>query len=300
MTIGLILLFIVSSYTILVLYDTFPDVANSTGHIQSISSAIGFVSYWDILLYIFCLLLIVPVFYLGYLKNHTIPDKKKAYHFKGAYNARYIIKYVEELEQVLSKRFSKFKKLIEQCDKDSPDDIRKHAEVIDSIIFCIKLNGQRRLTIFWNYSDFFLKVIILLLPVVVVSVVLISHNYFGLTGLVLSLILMLFILPITLTIFTYFLQFFQYIQRKRGETVPALSLAFFALEALNNRNVSRAFNKKTGEYFYYTTVHEYNNSVNADSHPRGDSVLTSSSIYGYLKEQAISENYTTVAKGVDG
>ena len=290
MTIRLKLLFALSFFTSYVLGGSIQDMAYSSEHIQSISSANGFVSYWDILLYILYLLLVVPFIYLGYLNNHKLPANKKPYHFKGEYNAKHIIEYVEGLEVLFGKSFLKFKQLIEEYDKDSEGDLREHAEVMDSIILCIKLNGRKRLTVFWDYSDTFLKAIILLLPVIGVAVVVISHKYFGLSGLVMGLIPMIFIMPIMLTIFSYFLQFSKYIIRKRGKTVPALNLAFFAMEALINRNIKRSYDKITRDYYYHTIIHKYNNEVNANSGFSGVHVRTSSSIYGNLKELTVGRN----------
>jgi hypothetical protein len=232
---------------------------------------------------------VVPFVYIGFLRNHTISNANISYHFKGEYNANQLIEYVEELEILFDKRFLKFKKLLDQFDKDSEGDLRKHAEVIDSILFCIKLNGRKKLAAFWDTSDAFLKVIILLLPVIGVNVVLISYFYFGVSGLVLSLIPVIIILPLILVIFSYFLRFSRYIFRKRGKAIPALSLALFAVDALIDRKVVRSFDKIRREYFYYTEIHKYNNLVNEDAHIRGVVVQTSSSIYGNLKELAGSD-----------
>jgi hypothetical protein len=145
------------------------------------------------------------------------------------------------------------------------------------------------LTVFWDTSDTFLKVIILFLPIIVISIILISNIYFGLSGLVLSFVPMIIILPLILVIFSYFLQFSLYIIRKRGKILPALSLAIFSVDALIDRKVVRSFDKITKEYFYYTEVHKYNNLVNVDSHLRGDYIQTSSSIYGNLNELTLGE-----------
>jgi hypothetical protein len=279
----LVLLLVLTIFTIGVFGSSVPENVNS---ILSIKDT---VSYWIVLLYILCLLIVIPFVYIGYLKNYTISDKKMPYHFKGDYNAKHIIAYVAELETLFGKRFLKFKKSIEQFDMDSAGNLSKHAEVIDSIILCIKLNGRKRLTVFWDFSDTFLKVIILLLPIIGVAVVLISNIYYELVGLILSLVSMIFLLPIILIMFSYFLQFTQYINRKRGKTLPALSLAFFAMEALLNRNVARSFSNRTGDYFYYTTIHNYNNLVNAKSGFSDVYVRSSSSIYGNLEEQSLGE-----------
>lgn len=289
MIIRIRLLFALSFFTIYVFGGSIPVTPIPLENVHSISSIRDFVSYWDILLYILCLLLVVPFVYIGYLKKNRIPHKHIPYHFKGEYTAKYIIEYLEGLEILFGKKFHKFKKSIKQYNKDSAGDLRKHAEVINSIMLCIKLNGRKRLSVFWDSSDTFLKFIILLLPMIGVTVVLISHIYFGLGALVMSLGSMIFIMPVMLIIFSYFLQFSQYIFRKRGKTLPALSLAFFAVEALVNRNVVRSFDNKTGEFFYYSTVHKYNNEVNAASGFSSIHVQTSSSIYGNLNDQAIGE-----------
>lgn len=258
-------------------------------NLDSISSIKDMVPYWDVMLSIVCLLILVPFVYIAYLKNHTIPNKQMPFHFKGEYKARDILEHVEELEIIFGKKFSTFKKSIKQFDNDSECDISEHSEVINSILICIKLNGRKRLTVFWDFSDTMLKVMILLLPLIGAIVILISHIYFGLGGLVMSLIPMLFIMPVILIIFSYFLKFSQNIFRKRGKPKPALSLAFLAMEALINTKIARSFDNKSGDYFYYTKIHENNNEVNANSGFSKVYVQTSSDMYGNLKEQAIGE-----------
>lgn len=265
------------------------NVPNLEEQVDAISLISQSVSYEDILLGIFSLLILIPFVYLVYLRYHELSDTNKSYHFNGEYNAKRLIEYVEELEIKFGKRFSRFKKSIELYDKDSAGNLEKHAEVIDSIFFCIKLNGRKRLAAFWDTSDIFLKVLILMLPTIGVLVVLISHIYFGLSGFLLSCVLMIFILPINLLIFSYFLQFSQYLYRKSGKALPALSLALFAVDALIDSKVVRSFDQKTMDYFYFTMVHQYNNMVNIDSLKRGGYIQTSSSIYGNLKEQAVGE-----------
>lgn len=249
-------------------------------------------SYWDIILGILILLILIPFIYIGYLKRLKIPQKNELYHFPGECNANKaneIIDYVEKLENLFGKRFSNFKNLLAQFEKDPAEDKRMHVEVIESIIFCIKLNGQKRWNVFWNLSDSFLKVIILMLPITGVIIVVISEIYFDFTGLVFSIIATIFSLPFILIIFSSFLKLSQYIFRKRGNTLPALSLAYFALDALINFNVSRAYDKKTETYFYYTTIQKYNNLVNDKFGFSSVYIRSSSSILGDLREQALGE-----------
>ena len=249
-------------------------------------------SYWDIILGILILFILISFIYIGYLKRLKIPEKNKLYHFEGEYNANKtndIIEYIEKLEILFGKRFSNFKNLLAQFEKDPAEDKRMHVEVIESIIFCIKLNGQKRWNVFWNLSDSFLKVMILMLPITGVIIVVISEIYFDFTGLVFSIIATIFSLPFILIIFSSFLKLSQYIFRKRGNTLPALSLAYFALDALINFNVSRAYDKKTETYFYYTTILEYNNLVNAKFGFSSVYIRSSSSILGDLREQALGE-----------
>ena len=286
----LLLLFALFFFTVCVYGDSIPVISGALENVHSISSVKDFVSYWEILLFVFSLLMVVPFVYIGYLKHHRIPEEKLPYHFKGEYTAKDIIAYIEGLEILFGKRFLRFRKSLEQYDKDSAGDLSKHAEVIDSIIFCIQLNGRRRWTVFWDASDTFLKVIILLFPIIGVFVIIISDIYFDVAGLLLSWIPVIISMPVMLIIFSWFLQFSQYIIKRRGKSVPALSLAFFAVEALINSHVERSFDHKTGNYFYYTTIHQYNNLVNARFGFSSVSVPTSSSIYGNLMEQAISDN----------
>jgi len=57
---------------------------------------------------------VVPIVYIGYLKNHRIHDKDIPYHFKGEYDAKHIIEYLDGLEILFGKKFHKFKKSIDR------------------------------------------------------------------------------------------------------------------------------------------------------------------------------------------
>jgi len=250
------------------------------------------ISYWDIILGILILFILIPFIYIGYLKRLEIPEENKLYHFEGEYDANKandIIEYVEKLEILFGKRFSNFKNSLAQFEKDPAEDKRMYVEVIESIIFCIKLNGRKRWNVFWNLSDSFLKVMILMLPITGVIIVIISEIYFDYTGLVFSIIATIFCLPFILIIFSSFLKMSQYIFRKKGTTSPALSLAYFALDALINSYVSRAYDKKTETYYYYTTIHKYNDLVNADFIFSSYHIPTSAEILGDLSKQALGE-----------
>jgi hypothetical protein len=249
-------------------------------------------SYWDIILGMLILFILIPFIYIGYLKRLTIPEKNELYHFPGEYDAdkaNDIIAYVEKLENLFGKRFSNFKNLLVKFEKDPAEDKRMYVEAIESIIFCIKLNGQSRWRVFWNISDRFLKFMIFMLPITGVIIVIISEIYFDFTGLVFSLIATIFSLPFILIIFSSFLKMSQYIFRKKGTTQPALSLAYFALDALINSHVSRAYDKKTGTYYYYTTIHKYNDLVNENFKFSSYHILTSGEILGDLSKQALGE-----------
>jgi hypothetical protein len=249
-------------------------------------------SYWDIIQCILVLFILIPFIYIGYLKRLQIPEENELYHFPGEYDANKaneIIDYVEKLENLFGKRFSNFKKLLVKLEKDPREDKRMFVEAIESIIFCIKLNGQKRWNVFWNVSDSFLKAMILMLPITGIIIVIISDVYFGLTGLVFSIIATIFCLPIILIIFSSFLKMSQYIYRKRGTSLPALSLAYFALDALINSHVSRTYDKNTGTHYYYTTIHKYNDLVNENFKFSSYHILTSEEILGDLSKQALGE-----------
>ena len=131
---------------------------------------------------------------------------------------------------------------------------------------------------------------ILLLPLVVATIVVISNIYYGLGGVIMSLIPMLFIIPVILTTFSNFLRISQNIFRKKGNPIPALSLANLAVEALINTHIIRSFDKDTKEHFYYTRIHKYNNEVNAEIGLLSKVyVRTSSEKYGSMKELTIGE-----------
>ncbi|MBV5281522.1 MAG: hypothetical protein JZU53_03715 [Paludibacter sp.] len=249
-------------------------------------------SYWDIILSILILFILIPFIYIGYLKRLEIPEENKLYHFEGEYDANKandIIEYIKKLEILFGKRFSNFKNLLVQFERDPAEDKRMYVEVIESIIFCIKLDGRKRWNVFWNLSDSFLKVMLLMLPITGVIIVIISEMYFNFTGLVFSIIAMVFCFPFILIIFSSFLKMSQYIVRKKGTSLPALSIAYFALDALINSYVSRAFDKKSETYYYYTTIHKYNDLVNAGFKFSSYHILTSSEIVGDLQKQALGE-----------
>ena len=249
-------------------------------------------SYWDIIISILMLFILIPFIYIGYLKKLKIPARNELYHFSGVYNANNaneIIDYVEKLENLFGKRFSNFKNLLAKIEKYPAEDKRMFVEAIESILFCIKLNGEKRWNVFWNLSDNFLKVLILMLPVTGIIIVIISETYFDITGLVFSMIATVFSIPLLLIIFSSFLKISQYIFRKRKNSLPALSIAYFALDALINSQVSRTYDKKTGTYYYYTTIHKNNHLVNIDLKFSGYHIPTSSEILGDLSRQALGE-----------
>ncbi len=256
---------------------------------DSVSTIKDLVSYWDILLYLACMLIVVPFVYIGYLKIHIVPEEQLPYHFEGEFTAKDIINHVEGLEKILGKKFSKFKRFIELLDDDTDGDLRTHSEIINSALLCIKFNGRRRLVVFWESSDVMLKVIVLLLPLIVAIIVFISNIYYGLGGIIMSLIPMVFIVPLILTLFSNFLRISQDILKKKGNQIPALSLAFLAVEALINTHLARSFDNETRDHYYYTMIHKYNNEVNAKFGFSEVHVRTSSEIYGSMKELTIGE-----------
>lgn len=249
-------------------------------------------SYWDIIWIILTLFLLIPFVYIGYLKRLKLPEKKELYHFSGVYNGNKsieIITYVEKLENLFGKKFYKFKNLLSQIEKDPTTDKRMYIEAVESILFCIKLNGQKRWNVFWKLSDSFLKILIGMLPIVAVFIVIISKIYFDFTGLVFSIILTVFCVPFILIFFTSFLKIWQYIFQKKGISLPALSIAYIALDALINSQVSRDYDKISESYYYYSTIHKYNNLVNKDFKFGNNHIATSSEILGDLKNIAIGD-----------
>ncbi len=262
-------------------------ITNSENNISAIKDL---VSYWDILLVIACILIIVPFVYIGYLKIHGIPEEQLPYHFGGEYTAKDIVKHVERLEKKFRKKFSNFTRLIELLEKETKGDLRNHSEIINSALLCIKFNGRRRLAIFWELSDAMLKIIILLLPLILTSILFISNIYYGLGGVIISLVSIVFVVPVILTTFSNFLRITQNIFRKNRNPLPALSLANIAVEALINTHVVRSFDKDSKEHFYYTRIHKYNNAVNSQNGFLSKVyVRTSSDIYGSMKELTIGE-----------
>ena len=228
--------------------------------------------YWAILLNTLYIFIAMPFVFIAYLGIIQIPNSLEIYLFKGDYNAENIIKYIENFENRFGKKYANFKKSIEKCGKDSGVEIENYSEAIDNNLFCIKLNGRKRLQVFWDCSDWFLKTFLLSLPIIGIILVAISHLYFNLTGLILSMVSLLIIIPVYLIFLSSMLSFFSYIFRLFHRDQPALSVAKFALESIINFNVKRAFDNKKREYFYYSTIHMYNNEVNADAFQRRDYV----------------------------
>lgn len=251
-----------------------------------------FLSYLDFILCILCLFILVPFIYIIYLNNHKISEKNQSLCFEGEIDTNQInelIEHVDSLEIRFSKKFSKFRNLLTAFGHDPSEDKRMHVEVIESILFCIQLNGQNRWKVFWKYSDMFLKIMVLVLPITVVIVACVSYLSFQLPGLVVSFIAGIFIIPFSLNILSSFLKISQHVIRKKGKNIPALNLAYFSLEAIINRNVERAYDKETQSYYYYTTIQKYNNLVNSKAGFSSVYVRTSSSITGELQELAIGE-----------
>ena len=224
--------------------------------------------YWTILLNTFYVFIVTPFVFIGYLRIYKMPSHFDIYHFRGEYNVENIIKFIENFEDKFAKKFPNFKKSIENCGKDSGEEFGNYSEAINNNLFCIKLNGKKRIQVFWDCSNWFLKALILSLPIIGIILVVISSLYFNLTGLILSIVSLLILIPVYLTFLSYILSFFKYIFRITHNDLPALSVAQLALESIINFNVKRAFDSKKREYFYYSTIHKYNNGVNADAFQR--------------------------------
>jgi hypothetical protein len=226
--------------------------------------------YWAILLNTLYVFIVIPFVFIAYQGIKQIPNELEIYLFRGDYNAENIIKYIESFENRFGKKYTNFKKSIEKCSKDSGVEIENHSETIDNNLFCIKLNGRKRLQVFWDCSDWFLKTFLLSLPIIGIILIVISYHYFNLTGLILSMVSLLIIIPLYLIFISSMLSFFRYIFRILHREQPALSITKFALESIINFNVKRAFDNKKREYFYYSTIHMYNNEVNANAFQRKD------------------------------
>lgn len=226
--------------------------------------------YWTILFNTMYVFIVIPFVFIAYLRVYQIPEYLEIYHFRGEYNAKSIIKYIENFEDKFAKKFPNFKKTIENCGKDSGEEFENYSEAINNNLFCIKLNGRRRVRVFWDCSNWFLKALILSLPITGIILVVISYLSFNLTGLILSLVALLILIPVYLTFLSYILSFFKYIFRITHRELPALSVAHFAIESIINTNVKRAFDNDKREYFYYSTIHKYNNEVNIGAFQRRD------------------------------
>ncbi len=278
---------ILSFFLLIACSTSVSEKSYSFSQILFISAVQNTLSYAELLSYLGCVLLIVPFVYLAYLLNYTTPDRFKMYYFKGDYNAKNIIAYIEQLEAIFYKSFPIFKQSIEQCNQASKGNLRLYSEAIYSNIFCIKMNGRKRLSVFWEFADPFLKGMMVLLPIISVFIVLVTYFYWGVGILVFSLIFQIFLIPLMLVFFFYLLQIFQYVIKKTGKELPALNISLFALETLINRYVKRAFDKKSGEYFYYSTVTEFFSEVNVRSDITGVYHNPNKDIKGVIEDYGI-------------
>lgn len=269
-----------------------PILATNTGSFFFIFDTL---SYWDILLYLAGMFLVVFVAYIIYLTKYVISNDLQPYYFNKPYTVAGIVAYLEELESHVGKKFPLLKSFIMHLEKNPTNSIRKHAEIIDSILLCIKFNGRSRWHLFWYFADPMLKIMILSLPLIAAMVILLSYIYFGLAGLLLSFLPVIVMIPVIIISFSGFLSLVRYIFRKNENYSPAFNLAFIALEALINTHVSRSRNKKTGEHFYYTEIHKYNSIVNAQFAFSDIYLPTSSDLYGDLNSMTIGEK-TELAK----
>ncbi|MCT4591632.1 MAG: hypothetical protein N4A71_27670 [Carboxylicivirga sp.] len=224
--------------------------------------------YWAILLNTMYVFIALPFIFIVYLRLHPMPDHLEIYHLRGEYNAESIIKYIENFEDKFAKKFPNFKQTIKNCGKEAGDEFDNYSEAINNNLFCIKLNGRKRMQVFRDCSNWFLKALVLSLPITGIILLVLSYLFFNLTGLMLSLVPLVLLIPIYLTLLSSILSIFKYLFRITGKEIPVISVAQFALQSITNFNVKRAFDNKKKEYFYYSTIHMYNNDVNADAFKR--------------------------------
>lgn len=271
--------------SILLIFTTFCIYGENA---QAILNSDDAVAYWDILKVILGFYTVSPFVYIIYLRLHS--KKNDLYHFKGEYIATDIVNYIEKMEVAFDKKYPNFKTSIKECEINSEDGLYDYSEAINNNLFCIKLNGRKRFRAFWDCSDKYLKIIILSIPIVGIALVVISNLYFGITGLVLSLIALLIAIPIYFTLLSWCLKFFRFLFKVLHLDVPAISASYFSLESIINRNAERAFDSQKGEYFYYSTIHKYNNLVNDEAFQRGHTINANPyTINGILDDYEINK-----------
>ncbi|MBN2611513.1 MAG: TPM domain-containing protein [Bacteroidales bacterium] len=217
-----------------------------------IKSLIDWETWYGIVLLIFTILL--PIVYLIYLRIRKVPDKYVHYFSTGEYNSKNLINQIEKIEMVYNTSYPNFKSEVLKYEHVSHRNLLKYESRIDNKLFCVLLNGRKRLKAFAETIDPFLTFIIFYLFILSILIFILLLSNFGLLISVVSLIVTSFIIFGLLSFLISFLQIQQFMLRKNAAYYGGVSLALFALNCLFKKNIGRKYNSTTDSYTYYPII----------------------------------------------
>lgn len=202
-----------------------------------------------LLLLIACILPFIYVLSLTFLSENK---KMSAFYFDGDYNLKNLLTFIDNLESQFHKKFTIFKKSLIKIDKLSKGKLYKHSLIIDKSIIYIILNNQKRLFVFWKFSDIFLKSILLFLIIIGSMILFMVYFIGGVISLIFFLMACMFLFYAYLNFITYLISIYSIFLRKKNKRTDALSLALIAIKSLTIFNLKSKYNPEDQKYFYYS------------------------------------------------
>jgi len=208
----------------------------------------------ELIITLLIILLLLPVFYLVYLKNRKVSDKYSHFYVKDGYDEKNLINQVELMEERYNKKYSKFKKLIIRYNSITKGNLFKYSDKIDNQMFCYLLNGRNRYQLFWEMIDPFFMFICGFLVTLALIANLIILVYFGWVGLIIGLTASSLIVFALISFLNSFVEMQQFALRKNKKYLGGVSVSLFSINALLKKNIKATYNPATNSYSYIPHV----------------------------------------------
>ncbi|MBS2098775.1 TPM domain-containing protein [Carboxylicivirga linearis] len=208
----------------------------------------------ELIITLLVILLLLPPFYLVYLKNRRVSDEYSHFYVKDGYDEKNLIEQVTLMEERYNKKYSKFKKLIIRYNSITKGNLFKYSDKIDNQMFCYLLNGQNRYKLFWEMIDPFFLFICGLLCTLALIANLIILIYYGWVGLIIGLTAIALIVYALISFLNSFVEMEQFALRKNKKYLGGVGVSLFAINALLKKNIKTTYNPTTNSYSYIPHV----------------------------------------------
>ncbi|MCU4162497.1 hypothetical protein [Carboxylicivirga caseinilyticus] len=196
------------------------------------------------------ILLMLPTFYLFYVKNRQVSEQYSHFYVKEAYDEKNLIDQVELMEQRFNKKYSKFKALIKRYNSISKGNLFKYSDKIDNQMFCYLLNGRSRYKLFWEMIDPFFLIILSYLLLLVLLITGVGYIYYGIIGMLIACLVSSTVVYFMISFLISFTESLQFSLRKNKKYLGGVNVSLFALNALLKLDINKSYDSSTGLYTY--------------------------------------------------